>query len=264
MPFAQTGDLQTRYEFTGDSGPVLVLCNSLGTNFSMWDPQMAELARSFHILRYDTRGHGQSSVTAGDYTIEQLGCDVLALLDYLQLERVHFCGLSMGGVIGLWLGVHAPDRFHKLVLSNTAAKIGTAEMWNARIATVRRDGMKEVAAAVIQRWFTPEFRATSSDQVNRAQAMLEASPPAGYAACCAAIRDIDLRDAVREIRVPTLVIGGSKDPVTSMADAQYLIERIPGSVLAELNAAHLSNVEQATAFTHAVADFLSRKGIHNG
>ncbi|MBI3477102.1 MAG: 3-oxoadipate enol-lactonase [Acidobacteria bacterium] len=264
MPFAQIGDIQTRYDLTGENGPVLVLSNSLGTNFSMWDPQMAELARSFRILRYDTRGHGQTSVTAGDYTIEQLGSDVLALLDHLQLERIHFCGLSMGGIIGLWLGVHAPDRLHKLIVSNTAAKIGTAEMWNARIATVRKDGMKEVAAAVIQRWFTPEFRATSPDQIARAQAMLEASPPAGYAACCAAIRDIDLRDAVSSIRVPTLVSGGSKDPVTSMADAQYLTERIPGSVLAELNAAHLSNVEQAGAFTNAVADFLSRKGMHNG
>jgi len=264
MPFAQIGDLQARYELTGESGPVLVFSNSLGTNFSMWDPQMAELARSFRILRYDTRGHGQSSVTAGDYTIEQLGRDVLALLDHLQLQRVHFCGLSMGGVIGLWLGVHAPDRLHKLVLSNTAVKIGTAEMWDIRIATVRKDGMKQVAAAVIQRWFTPEFRATSSDQVAWAQAMLEASPPAGYAACCAAIRDIDLRDAVSKIKVPTLVIGGSKDPVTPVADAQYLIERIPGSVLVELNAAHLSNVEQAKAFTNAVGDFLSGKGMHNG
>jgi 3-oxoadipate enol-lactonase len=264
MPFARIGDLQTRYELTGESGPVLVLSNSLGTNFTMWDPQMAELAQRFRILRYDTRGHGQTSVTAGDYTIEQLGHDVLALLDHLQLERVHFCGLSMGGIIGLWLGVHAPDRLHKLIVSNTAAKIGTAEMWNARIATVRKDGMKEVAAAVIQRWFTPEFRATSPDQVAGAQAMLEASPPAGYAACCAAIRDIDLRDAVSSIKVPTLVIGGSKDPVTSMPDAQYLSERIPGAELAELNAAHLSNVEQATAFTTAVGDFLSRKEMHNG
>jgi 3-oxoadipate enol-lactonase len=154
------GELRTHYALTGDQEPVLVFSNSLGTDFSMWDPQMEELQRRFRILRYDTRGHGQSSVTPGDYTIEQLGRDVLGLLDSLRLDRVHFCGLSMGGMIGMWLGIHAPTRLHRLVLCNTAARIGTKEMWNARIATVRRDGMKSVAAAVIERWFTPEFRAS--------------------------------------------------------------------------------------------------------
>src|SRR5882762_9137876 len=133
MPFAQFGELRTHYELSGGQEPVLVFSNSLGTDFSMWDPQMAVLAQRFRILRYDTRGHGQSSATAGDYTIEQLGRDVLLLLDTLKLERVHFCGLSMGGMIGMWLGVHAPERLNKLMLCNTAAKIGTPEVWNARI-----------------------------------------------------------------------------------------------------------------------------------
>src|SRR5208282_5790875 len=232
--------------------------NSLGTDFSMWDPQVAELQRRFGILRYDTRGHGQSSVTPADYSIEQLGRDVLGLLDSLGLNRVHFCGLSMGGMIGTRLGIHAPTRLHRLVLSNTAARIGTREMWNARIATVRKDGMKSVAAAVIERWFTPEFRGSSREKVARAQRMLENSPPEGYAACCAAIRDMDQRETVAQIKAPTLMIYGASDPVTSASDAHFLTGQIPRAVEVELAAAHLSNVEQADAFTEAVSNFLSR------
>lgn len=258
MPFVDLGELRTHYELTGPEGPVLVFSNSLGTEFAMWDPQMAELAQRFRILRYDTRGHGQSSVTAGDYTIEQLGRDVLGLLDAQGLERVHFCGLSMGGMIGIWLGMHAPNRLQRLVLCNTAARIGTKEMWNARIATVRTDGMKAVAAAVIERWFTPEFRASFPQKVARAQQMLENTPASGYSACCAAIRDMDQCDTVGQIRVPTLVIYGGKDPVTPTADARFLVEHIRGAQSVELNAAHLSNVEQPDAFTEAVSYFLSR------
>jgi 3-oxoadipate enol-lactonase len=258
MPFAQSRELRTHYELTGGQGPVLIFSNSLGTDFSMWDPQMAELAQHFRILRYDTRGHGQSSVTAGDYTIEQLGRDVLGLLDTLKVERVHFCGLSMGGAIGIWMGIHAPNRLDRLVLSNTAARIGTKELWNARIEKVRKEGMKPVAAAVIERWFTPEFRASSPDQVVTAQRMIENTPPAGYSACCAAVRDVDLRDAVAKIKTPTLIIYGGKDPVTLAADVEFLAERIQGAAKVELNAAHLSNVEQASAFTEAVSNFFSK------
>jgi 3-oxoadipate enol-lactonase len=258
MPFVDVEELRTHYTLTGDKAPVLVFSNSLGTDFSMWDPQMVELQRRFRILRYDTRGHGQSSVTPADYTIEQLGRDVLGLLDSLRLDRVHFCGLSMGGMIGIWLGIHSPNRLHRLVLSNTAARIGTKEMWNARIATVRKDGMKPVAAAVIERWFTPEFRASSAEKVARAQQMLENSPPEGYAASCAAIRDMDQRETVAQIKAPTLVIYGGRDPVTPASEAHFLTERIRGAAKVELPAAHLSNVEQADAFTKAVSYFLSR------
>ncbi|MBZ5549280.1 MAG: 3-oxoadipate enol-lactonase [Acidobacteriia bacterium] len=258
MPFVDVGELRTHYELTGDREPVLVFSNSLGTDFSMWDPQMAELGRRFRILRNDTRGHGRSSVTPGEYTIEQLGRDVLGLLDALHLDRVHFCGLSMGGMIGMWLGIHAPNRLHRLVLCNTAARIGTQEMWNARIATVRKDGMKPVAASVIERWFTPGFRASCQEKVARAQHMLENAPPEGYAACCAAIRDMDQREAVAQIKAPTLVIYGGSDPVTPASDAHFLKDRIPGAAEVELPAAHLSNVEQADAFTEAVRHFLSR------
>jgi len=258
MPFVELGELQTCYEMTGRERPVLVLSNSLGTNFSMWEPQMPQFDQRFRVLRYDARGHGRSSVTPGDYTIEQLGRDVLGLLDALELERAHFCGLSMGGMIGIWLGIHASERLDRLVLCNTAARIGTKETWNARIETVRKNGMESVASAVIERWFTPEFRATSPQKVAKAQLMLENSSPDGYAACCAAIRDMDQSDAVEEITTRTLVIYGRNDPVTPPADAQFLVSKISGSASVELNAAHLSNIEQAEAFTDAVCSFLSR------
>ena len=258
MPSVDIGELRTRYELSSADQPVLLLSNSLGTDFSMWDLQLAEFERHFRVLRYDTRGHGQSSVTPGDYTIEQLGRDALGLLDALRLDHVHFCGLSMGGMIGIWLGIHAPDRLHHLVLCNTAARIGTKEMWNARIGTVRKEGMGVVAAAVIERWFTPEFRKASPERAAQAQRMLECSPPEGYAGCCAAIRDMDQGDAVGKIQVPTLVVYGRKDPVSPATDALFLKERIRGAVAVELNAAHLSNVEQPEAFTQAVSDFLSR------
>jgi 3-oxoadipate enol-lactonase len=259
MPFAQSGELRTHYELGGSEGPVLVFCNSLGTDFSMWDVQAARLGRHFRILRYDARGQGQSPSTAGDFTMEQLGRDVVDLLDTLKLERVHFCGLSMGGMIGMWLGVNVPQRLHRLILCNTAARIGSAEMWNARIATVRKDGMKPVAAAVMERWFTAEFRAAFPERVAKAQAMLENAPPPGYAACCAAIRDMDQRDTVGQIKTPTLIVYGAQDRVTPPSDAEFLEERIRGSVKVELNAAHLSNVEQPDAFTDAVSSFLSRR-----
>ena len=257
MPFAEFGDLRTRYEISGEKQTTLVLSNSLGTDLSMWDPQMTSFARRFRILRYDTRGHGQSSTTPGDYTIAQLGQDVLDLLDTLRLDRIHFCGLSMGGMIGIWLGIHAPHRLHRLVLCNTAARIGTKEMWNARIEKVRTGGMKPVAAAVVERWFTPEFRAACPDTVAKARTMLETTSPAGYSACCAAIRDMDQRDGVVRIKTPTLVVYGARDPVTSAADARFLVDSIPGATKMELHAAHLSNVEQPEAFTESVGNFLS-------
>lgn len=258
MPFAATGELRTHYEITGDRGPVLVFSNSLGTNLSMWDPQMKQLSRSFRVLRYDTRGQGQSSAPAAEYRIEQLGQDVLHLLDALKVDRVHFCGLSMGGMIGMWLGVHAPERLHSLVLCNTAARIGTVDGWNSRIETVRKGGMKAIAGTVIQLWFTPEFRRASSQIVARAQEMLEKASPVGYAGCCAAIRDMDQREEMAQITAPTLVIYGGKDPVTPPAEAHFLTTRIPGAAKMELDAAHLSNVEQPDAFTQAVGDFCSK------
>lgn len=257
MPFLEIGDLRAHYSLSGAAGrPVLVLSNSLGTNFSMWDPQIPAFEKHFRVLRYDTRGHGQSTVTPGPYRIDQLARDVLHLLDRLTFDRVNFCGLSMGGMIGMWLGTNAPERLHKLVLCNTAARIGTAEVWNDRIDSVSKNGMKSITPAVIERWFTPAFRVASPEIVSNIHRMVEASPPEGYAACCAAIRDMDQRESISSIRVPTLVVSGAKDPATTVADGQFLVTEIPGSRYLELTAAHLSNIEASVQFSSEVLGFL--------
>src|SRR5215813_12449710 len=180
MAFVDVENLRTHYSFTSSGRPVLMFSNSLGTDFTMWDPQMSELSKHFSILRYDTRGHGQTSVTPGDYNVDLLGRDVIGLLDALKIDRVHFCGLSMGGMIGMWLGIHAAERLNRLVVCSTAAKIGTTEGWNARIAMVRKDGMKPVAASVVERWFTAEFRASNTETVTKTRRMLEVASPDGY------------------------------------------------------------------------------------
>jgi 3-oxoadipate enol-lactonase len=257
MPFAQLEDVRIHYDLTGpSSAPALVFSNSLGENFSMWDPQASVFAQHFRVLRYDTRGHGQSSVSPGPYTIEQLAHDVLALLDILEMDRVHFCGLSMGGQTGMWLALNASARLRRLVLCNTAAKIGTPEMWNTRIETVRKTGMKSISTAVIERWFSSAFRAKSPAIVASTKLMLESASPDGYVSNCAAVRDFDVRDVLAAINVPTLMITGTNDAATTPADGRYIADHIPGARYVELNAAHLSNIEDSGRFNAAVGSFL--------
>jgi 3-oxoadipate enol-lactonase len=258
VPIVKSGEARIHYALEGQSEfSVLVFSNSLGTNYSMWDPQVPEFLKKFRVLRYDTRGHGQSSLTPGPYSIEQLGNDLLALLDALGLDRVHFCGLSMGGMIGMWLGVNAPERIHKLALCNTAAKIGTAEGWNSRIDAVQKNGMKSVASATVERWFTPAFRAKAPSTVASIQKMLEEANAEGFAACSAAVRDFDFREQVSKICLPTLVISGAHDPGTPPADGRFLAQQIPGARYAELNAAHLSNLEDQDRFNGELPAFLN-------
>jgi len=258
MPIVKSGEARIHYALEGQSGtPVLVFSNSLGTDYSMWDPQVPEFRKKLRVLRYDTRGHGQSSLTPGPYSIEQLGKDVLALLDALDLDRVHFCGLSMGGMIGMWLGANEPERLNKLVLCNTAAKIGTPEGWNVRIEAVRKSGMKSVASAVIERWFSQAFREKTPTTISSILKMLEDANPEGYAACCAAVRDFDFREHLSRIRIPVLVIAGAHDPATPPADGHFLADQIPGARYAELNAAHLSNIEDQGRFNREVTAFLN-------
>jgi 3-oxoadipate enol-lactonase len=246
------------YSLSADAErPVLMFSNSLGTEFSMWNAQADFFAKQFRILRYDTRGHGQSSVTPGPYSIEQLGNDVLDLLDDLDFDRVHFCGLSMGGMIGMWLGMNAPERLYKLILCNTAAKIGNAEGWNARIENVRKNGMKSIASAVIERWFTPAFRAKSPDDVAATQVVLENTTAEGYVANCAAVRDFDARETIATIGVPTLVIAGAHDAATPPEGGRFLAEQISGAQYAELSAAHISNIEDRDGFNQEVSAFLA-------
>jgi 3-oxoadipate enol-lactonase len=258
MPFARAGDVEIHYEIEGDGGaPVLVLAHPLGTDLSVWEPQRDALARRFRLLRYDARGHGRSSVTPGPYTIEQLGRDVVALLDALSIEHAHFCGLSIGGLVGIWLGAHAAPRLRRLVLSNTATRIGSVESWNTRIDAVRKDGLRGLAPAMMERWFTGAFRASRPETVAKAQAMLSSCPPEGYIACCAAIRDADLDEAARAIRVPALVISGRSDPATPPAQGRALAGTIAGARYVELEASHLSSVEAAAAYTDEVVRFLT-------
>lgn len=258
MPFADLSDVRLHFRLDGDESlPVLVLSNSLGTNFNMWDPQIAAFSQRIRVLRYDTRGHGQSSVTNGPYSIAQLAGDVVALLDHLGIARAHFCGLSMGGITGMWLALHHADRLHKLVLCNTAAYIGPPENWTNRAAAVTRDGVTSIAAAVVDKWLTPEFAAQHPEQVAMLRAMLSATDSTGYAANCLAVRDSDLRREIAGIRVPTLVIAGSGDIPTPPADGRYLAQTIPGAAYVELDGAHLSNLQQTDAFSAAVLDFLA-------
>ena len=257
MPFAQLEDARIHYDVAGPLGaPALVFSNSLGATLSMWDPQMPAFEKQFRVLRYDTRGHGQSSVTPGPYTIERLGHDVLALLDTLKLDRVYFCGLSMGGQTGMWLALNAADRFHKLVLCNTAAKIGTPEVWNTRIEGVRKGGMKSISSAVMERWFSADYRTKSPDVIASTKLMLEGANPDGYVANCAAIRDFDARESIAAIHVPTLVIAGTHDAATTPADGRYLAGHIAGARYVELNAAHLSNIENRDRFSTELSAFL--------
>jgi 3-oxoadipate enol-lactonase len=258
MPFTELGDFRCHYFPAGDpDSAVLLFSNSLGTNLSMWSPQLPVFEKQFRVLRYDTRGHGQSTVTPGPYSIDQLGKDVLNLLDALKLDRVHFCGLSMGGMIGMWLGINAPERLHKLVLCNTGAKIGTSEGWKARIEAVRKAGMKSMAPAVIERWFTPAFRAKSPEEVAATQVVLENVDAEGYVANCAAVRDFDARESIAAIPVRTLVIAGAHDPATPPADGRFLAEKIKGARYVELSAAHLSNIEDHDRFNEEVSAFLA-------
>jgi 3-oxoadipate enol-lactonase len=258
VPIVKSGEARIHYVLEGQREfSVLVFSNSLGTHYSMWDPQVPEFLKKFRVLRYDTRGHGQSSLTPGPYSIEQLGNDLLALLDALHLDRVHFCGLSMGGMIGMWLGVNAPERLNKLALCNTGAKIGTAEGWNSRIDAVQKNGMKSVASATVERWFTPAFRAKAPATVAGIHKMLEEANAEGFVACSAAVRDFDFREQVSKIRLPTLVISGAHDPGTPPADGRFLVRHISGARYAELNAAHLSNIEDQDRFTNELAAFLN-------
>lgn len=257
MPTAELPDVALHYEWSGpDTAPVLVFSNSLGTNLHMWDAQIADFGKHFRILRYDTRGHGQSSVTPGPYSIEQLSNDVVGLLDALHLAKVHFCGLSMGGMTGIFLGAHFANRFHKIVLCSTAANIGTAETWNARIAGVKEGGMKSIGHAVIDRWFTPQFRAAHPAEIATMQVMVENANPEGYIANCAAVRDAHLGNSLADFKVPALVVSGTQDPATPPADGRYLAQGIPNSRFLEVSAAHISNIEAQAVFNREVLSFL--------
>src|SRR5262245_5680467 len=236
--------------------PTLLFVNSIGTTRDLWQQQIPALVGTYRIIRYDARGHGSSSVPAGDYTIEQLGRDALAILDAEDVTQAHVCGISLGGLTGLWLAVNAPDRVASLVVANSAARIGSLQSWNDRIALVKEQGMRGVADMAIARWFTPDFSRRREDVAENFRSMVEACPQVGYLGCCAALRDEDLREAIPRIACPVLLIAGSSDAATPPEGLHFAHQAIPGSKLLTLDAAHLSNVEQSEAFTSAVMGFL--------
>jgi 3-oxoadipate enol-lactonase len=265
VPFIEANGVRIRYRLDGKPGaPAIVFSNSLGTNLSMWDPQVSALQGEFRILRYDTRGHGLSAVPPGPYSQEQLGNDILTLLDAVEIRHAHFCGLSMGGQAGIWLGANAPDRFARLVLCDTAAHIGNPEIWNARIAAIRAGGMPVIVAGAIERWFTARFIAQSPEVVAWVRRMILDTPPQGYIACCEAIRDADLTEQASRVLAPTLIISGTHDPATPPAQGRSLASMIRGARYLELDASHLSNIEAASRFTSALREFLSGAAVPAG
>lgn len=238
----------------------LILSSSLGTTVEMWEPQAATLAERFRVVRYDRRGHGHSPVASGSTTIDDLGRDLVELLDHLDLERVSFCGLSLGGVEGMWLAVNAPERVERLALCCTTSSFEPKQGWVDRAAAVRADGMGAIADAVIGRWFRPSFHDTHPEVVERFRAMLVSTPPEGYAACCEALADVDLTSRLGEIVAPTLVVTGAEDPVVTPAAGEALAAAIPAAVHTVVEgAAHIANVEQPKAFTTALLRHLSEE-----
>ena len=236
--------------------PSLIFAHSLGSDHRMWELQAQALEEQYYIVSVDNIGHGQSDVPAGDYTVDGMAAAVLAVADAEQLSTFHYCGLSVGGITGQWLAVHHPQRLLSLTLSNTAAKVGTPELWNERIGIARSQGLGGLVDAVIARWFSPDFAERNPDRLAQARATLLATDPIGYAGVCAALRDTDLRDVVGSIELPTLVIGGTEDQSTPIEQSRWLHEQIDGSRLVELHAAHLSNLDREAEFTAALEQFL--------
>lgn len=253
------------YRLDGPVGaPVVALASSLGTTLAMWDDESVALRRKLRVLRYDLRGHGASSISSVPIDIADLGRDVLALLDAIPAASVHFVGLSLGGMVGLWLGAHWPQRLRSLVLSNTAALIGTREAWDARIAAVASGGMAAIAEVVLERWFTRGFRERAPVHVERFRRMLLGIHPAGYVAACAAVRDADLRAIAVNVAVPTLVITGQHDVATPPAGGRWLADTIAGARYVELAAAHLANVEAGPAWCEHIVGFLAERETDHG
>jgi 3-oxoadipate enol-lactonase len=236
--------------------PVLMLSNSLGTDLHMWDEQVGPFTRHFRLLRYDRRGHGKSGVPKGPYTMERLGRDVLAVLDGLDIQKINWCGLSMGGMVGMWLGANAANRVDRLILSNTSAYFPDKTMWEGRIKTVREKGLAAIVDANMERWFTQDFRERSPQAMARMRDMFVATKVDGYVGCGEAIRDMDHRPLLGKIGAPTLVIAGRHDPATPLEGNEYIRAHIPGAKIAVLDAAHIANIEQPQVYADTVLGFL--------
>ncbi len=257
MPYVAAADgSPIHYSLDGpQDAPVLMLSNALGVDLAMWEAQLPALT-AYRLLRYDTRGHGRSGAPAGEYSLYQLGRDALALLDAVGAQQTVFCGLSMGGAIGQWLAIQAPERLNGLVLASTAAVFGAPDVWRQRIDAVMQQGVAPLVPGILARWFTAGYREREPEQVARVESMLTVCSAVGYAGCCAALRDTDLRGELYRIATPTLIIGGSSDTGTPPERVKEFADGIDGASLMMLDAAHLSNIEQAADFNAAVTAFL--------
>jgi 3-oxoadipate enol-lactonase len=254
---AMVSAIDVHYEVAGpDDAPVLVLSNSLGSTTAMWDPQVPTLAERLRVVSYDHRGHGDSPVPPGPYELADLGADALRLLDHLGVERAHWCGLSLGGMVGMWLAINAPERIDRLVLCCTSARLGPPEMWADRAATVRAEGVEAIADAGIGRWLTPGFIEREPEVAAEVRAMLAATPAEGYAACCGAIEHMDLVPELGAIRAPTLVVAGAQDPATPPEHGARIVAGVPRARLELVDAAHLATIEQPAAMTDLIAGHL--------
>jgi 3-oxoadipate enol-lactonase len=251
--------VELRHEFRGKRGsPALVFTGSLGTDLTMWQTQADRLKPHFCTLRYDIRGHGASEVPPGPYSIDDLGSDLVALLDRLGIERASLCGLSIGGMISMWVAAHAPERVERLVLCCTAAQLGPPEGWHERAAAVRAGGVEAVADAVLGRWFTPRFTSEHPEVIARFRGQLVDTPREGYAGCCEAIAAMDLTGDLPSISAPTLVLAGEHDPATPPPYGEQIAELIPGARFELIsNAAHLASVERPDLTTMTILRFLS-------
>jgi 3-oxoadipate enol-lactonase len=257
MPMIDADGCPLNVEVEGrDGAPVLMLSNSLGTNLHMWDDQAPEFSRHFRLVRYDRRGHGKSGAPKGPYSFGRFGRDILAIADALKIKTFNWCGLSMGGMDGQWLGANAAGRVEKLVLANTNFYYADKGPWGERIKFVQDNGLAPLVEPNMVRWFTEGFRNSAPQAMVRMKDMFLASNPAGYVACVEAIRDMDFRASNPRITAPTLVIVGKQDPATPPAAGEAIAQQIKGAKLVALDAAHISNVEQPKAFTDAVLNFL--------
>jgi 3-oxoadipate enol-lactonase len=258
MPFVRTGNGKLYYRLEGRAGlPVVVFAHSLGIDHGQWDPQVPALLERFQVLRYDLRGHGASDGPPGEYAMAELAGEALALAGALGVERFAFCGLSLGGMIGQWLGAHAGGRLTRLVLANTSPKLADPSRMEERRRAVLGAGMAAVADAVMSRFFTPETLAGGSPAAATVRHTLLSTDPIGYAGCCAAVRDMDHAALLASIRTPTLVIGGSRDFSTPWeGNGDALARSIPGARSLLLPTAHLSNLERPSDFNRALLEFL--------
>lgn len=245
-----------------DGAPV-VFSSSLGATAAMWDPQIPEFSKRFRTIAYDHRGHGMSEQPPGPYELEDFGSDVLAMFDELEIERAHFCGLSLGGMVAIWLGVHAPERLASLTICCSSARPGNEPAWTERIETVRAaDSVEPVAGAVVSRWTTSAFAAENPVVVERLRAMLAANSPAAYAASCRVVRDLDLVADLERVTVPSLVIAGAQDEALPLEHQQLIAGAIPAARLETIDpGAHLPNVEQPEVFSRLVINHIEENEV---